>query len=283
MTFPIRIPPMAAFLRRWTGFWRREPLLSFAIGGALVFLLLSPYLPSGKQTIVLDSRTIDAVIQRGTSLETRELTEAEREQVIEDYVREEILLREAYRHGWHLEDAHVRQRLVLAMRSALLEEVPEPSAAQLRAFYQANAERYRTPTAVTFSHVFFANDSLRAADPSSVLRSLNDGADPLAMGEEFWLGSTMVRQTRHQLAGALGASFADQVFALEPGRWAGPFASNRGMHFVRLLERHAESLPELDTVKSFVRVDWMTQRREEIRERKMGRIRDRYTIRREPS
>jgi hypothetical protein len=233
--------------------------------------------------ISLDSRTIDAVIEGRTATEARELTAREREQAIEDHVREEILLREAYRHGWHLEDGHVRQRLVLAMRSALLEDLPEPSLAQLRAFYQANAERYRTPMAVTFSHVFFADHSLRTADAASVLRSLNDGADPRRMGDEFWLGSTMVRQTRHQLAGALGASFADDVFALDHGKWAGPFASNRGTHFVMLLERHPETRPELDAVERFVRVDWATQRHEEIRERKMNRIRERYTIRRESS
>jgi hypothetical protein len=277
---------MSAFFQRWAGFWRREPLLSYAIGGGLVFLLLSPYLPSGKQTIVLDSRTIDAVLERRTAVEARELTEEEREQAIEEHVREEILLREAYRHGWHLEDGRVRQRLVLAMRSALLEDLPEPSLAQLRAFYQANAERYRTPVAVTFSHVFFANDSPPTADASSVLRSLNEGADPRGMGDEFWLGSTLVRQTRHQLAGALGTSFADEVFALEHGKWAGPFASNRGKHFVRLLSLYPETLPEFDAVERFVRVDWLTQRHEEIRERKMSRIRERYTVRgagREPS
>ena len=103
------------------------------------------------------------------------------------------------------------------------------------------------------------------------------------MGDEFWLGTTIVRQTRHQLAGAFGVSFADEVFALEPGRWAGPFASNRGTHFVRLFERHPETLPELDAVERLVRVDWLTERREEIREKKMDRIRERYTIRREPS
>lgn len=268
---------------RWASFWRREPFLSFAIGGGLVFALLSPYLPSGKQAVVIDARTIDAVVERRTNVEGRELTPEEREQAVEDYVSEEILLQEAYRHGWHLENRSVRQRLVLAMRSALLENVPEPSFAQMRAFYQANAERYRTPVGVTFSHVFFANDSLPEREASRVLESLNAGADARAMGDEFWLGATMARQSQLQLAGALGATFADEVFALEAGSWAGPIASGRGTHFVRLVARHPEALPELRLVERFVRADWMTERHEEIRARKMSRIRERYIVKREPS
>ena len=147
-------------------------------------------------------------------MEGRELTAEQREQAIEDHVGEEILLREAYRHGWHLENGRVRQRLILAMRAALTKALPEPSTAQLRAYYQANAERYRVPVSVTFSHVFFESGSPRTPrDSSKVLASLNRGADFRAMGDEFWLGSTMVRQTRQQLAGALGVSFADEAEA----------------------------------------------------------------------
>lgn len=272
---------MSTLWKRWAGLWRRAPLPVFVVAGGLMFLVLSAYLPSGKRTILIDARTIDAVVERRTNIEARELTAEEREQAVEDYVSEEILLQEAYRNGWHLENGRVRQRLLLAMRSALIEDLPEPSAAQLRAFYQANVERYRTPEAVTISHVFFANGS-PDPDAARVLDSLNRGADPRGMGDELWLGSTIARQSRHQLAGALGASFADAVFALEPGSWAGPIPSNRGTHFVELLERHPETLPELDAVAPFVRADWITRRHREIRERKMSRIRERYTVEREP-
>ncbi len=266
---------MAALRRRFSLFSRREPLLSFVIGGGLLFFLLAPYLPSGKETIFIDARTLDGVVERRTNLEGRELTALEREQAIEDYVREETLLREAHRNGWHLQNGRVRRRLVLAMRTALGEDLPEPSTAQLRAYFQANADHYRVPESVTFSHVFFESGSARS---SKVLTSLASGADFRAMGDAFWLGATMVRQTRYQLGGALGAPFAEKVFALEPGSWSGPIESQRGAHFVRVIERHPPELPELEAVARLVRVDWETERRADVHERKMSRIRERYTI-----
>ncbi len=249
----------------------------------MLYWLLSPYLPSGKETIVIDARTIEAVHERRTNLAGREPTAEERAQVVDDYVGEEILLREAYRHGWHLKSSRVRQRLILAMRSAMSEALPEPSTAQLRAYYQANAERYRAPESVTFSHVFFENGAPRSPpDTSKLLESLNRGTDFRTLGDDFWLGAT-IRQTKTQLAGVVGRSFADEVFALEPGSWFGPIVSKRGVHLVRLLARHPETLLEFDNMEQMVRTKWITDRHAEIRERKMSRIRERYTVRRDPS
>ena len=132
---------MSAIWRRWFLFWRREPLLSFAATGGVLFFILAPNLPWGRETIRIDARTAAAIVERRANLEGRELSEEERDRAIEDYVREEILVREAYRNGWHLQNGRVRQRLLLAMRTALSEDVPAASTAELRAYYQANADR----------------------------------------------------------------------------------------------------------------------------------------------
>ncbi len=266
---------MRALWQRVSVFWRREPFVGFAIVGGLLFFLLAPYLSWGRETIHVDARTVAGIVERRSNLEGRKLTTEEREEAIQDYVCEEILVREAHRNGWHLENGRVRQRLVLAMRTALNEDLPEASSAQLRAYYQANADRYRVPVSVTFSHVYFEKGS---SPMPGVLGSLESGADFRAMGDSFWLGAIMVRQTRHQLQGALGTSFAEAVFTQEPGRWFGPIESSRGTHFVRADDRHPPELPELETLERYVQLDWATERRAELLERKMSRIRERYTL-----
>ncbi len=260
----------------WTTFWRREPFLSFSIVGGLAFLVLSPHLASNKEIIVIDARTRDSVIERRTNLEGRELTSEERDQAIADYLRDEMLVREAHRNGWHLENGRVRQRLVLAMRTALNEDVPEPSLAQLRAFFRATADRYRVPPSVTMAHVFFEVDS--SHDPQRVLASLREGRDFRDMGDPFWLGAKFLRMTETRLAGALGESFAASVFALSPGSWSGPIASNRGLHYVRVETRHDPELPPFEVAEPHVRLDWDNTRRAEIYERKMERMREDYVI-----
>ena len=260
----------------WAAFWQRESFLSFSIFGGLMFLLLSPYLASNKETIVIDARTRDSVIERRTNLEARELASEERDKAIADYVRDEILVREAHRNGWHLENGRVRQRLVLAMRTALNEDVPEPSLAQLQAFFRATADRYRVPPSVSLAHVFFEAGS--SHDPQQVLASLRDGRDFRDMGDPSRLGVEVVRIAEARLAGALGESFAASVFALPPGSWSGPIDSNRGRHYVRVEIRHDGELPPFEVAEPHLRLDWGRTRRAEIYERKMERMREEYAV-----
>jgi len=260
----------------WAAFWQREPFLSFSIFGGLMFLLLLPYLASNKETIVIDARTRDSVIERRTNLEGRELTSDERDQAIADHLRDEMLVREAHRNGWHLENGRVRQRLVLAMRTALNEDVPEPSLAQLRAFFQATADRYRVAPSVSLAHVFFEAGS--SHDPQQVLASLRDGRDFREMGDASRLGAQVVRVTETRLAGALGESFAANVFALAPGSWSGPLDSSLGRHYVRVETRHDGELPTFEVAEPHLRLDWDRTRRAEIYERKMERMREDYAV-----
>ena len=158
---------MAGLRDTWTKLWRGEPFLSFSIFGGLAFLVLSPHLATNKEIIVIDARTRDSIIERRANLEGRELELEERDRALADYIRDEVLIREAHRNGWHLDNGRVRQRLVLAMRTAMSEDIPEPSLAQLTAFFQANANRYRVPESVTLTHVFFEAGSPN--DPQQLL------------------------------------------------------------------------------------------------------------------
>ena len=260
-----------------TTFWRREPFLSFSIFGGLTFLLLSPFLASNKETIVIDARTRDSVVERRTNLEGRELSSEERDQAIADYLRDEILVREAYRNGWHLENGRVRQRLVLAMRTALNEDVPEPSIAQLQAFFRANAERYRVPPSVTLAHVFF--EAGLSHDPKQVLAYLREGRDSRDLDDPArLLGAEVLRIAETRLAETLGESFAARVFALTPGSWSGPIDSNRGRHYVRVETRHDGELPPFEVSEPHLRLHWDRTRRDEIYERKMERMREDYAV-----
>ncbi len=267
---------MPGLRHTWTTFWRREPFLSFSIFGGLTFLVLSPYLGSHEETIVIDARTRDSVIERRTNLEGRELASEERDRAIADYLRDEILVREAHRNGWHLENGRVRQRLVLAMRTALNEDVPEPSLAQLRALFRATEDRYRAAPSVTMAHLFFEVSTPN--DPQQVLASLREGRDFRDRGDPARLGAKVSRITEMRLAGALGESFAASVFALAPGSWSGPIESNRGRHYVRIEIRHDGELPPFEVAEPHVRLDWGRTRRAEIYERKMERMRENYVV-----
>ena len=259
--------------------WKRAPLAWLLVAGGALYLALGPYLPAGKEAIVIDADTREGLLESERGRLGRELTEEDEARAIRDYADEEILIREAYRNGWHLENGRVRQRLLLAMRTTLTEVPPEPTTSVLRAYFQANVDRYRLPESVSFQHVFFASDSPAAPQsPDAFLSRLRAGQDWQSVGEPYWRGATIERESQYQIAGGFGDDFAERVFALRPGSWAGPVSSNRGTHYVRVTGRFAPEVPEFDSVERIVRMDWVTSRTEEARARRMSRLAERYEI-----
>jgi hypothetical protein len=250
---------------------------SLAVGGSL-FLLAAAVLPGPKERVVIDARTVRAVLEQRANVLGRELSPEEREAAIQAHVDEELLLREAYRRGFHLTNGTVRRRLLGKMRLGMNTEIPQPTFAQLSAYFNANSELYQVPEAITFAHVFYERGRSEPIDESALLEALGAGVDFSTLGDRFWLGPVLAQITEERLAGTLGNEFAEAVFGLTPGAWTGPFESSRGTHYVYIVERYPPTLPELETVEEFVRLHWLDERRREITERKLERMMTRYRI-----
>ncbi len=126
------------------GLWaaiRREPLVWFAVlGGALgvAWVLLAP---APAETVRVESETLRSLEKQREDLLGRPVTDEERQQARDSFVDEEVLLREALRRGLQWSDGRVRQRLTRIMRASMSETVPDPSVAQLQAYFQENIEQ----------------------------------------------------------------------------------------------------------------------------------------------
>ncbi len=271
---PISFPPM---VKRLNTLWTDRPLGGFLLIGGLLFGLRVLLLPGPREEIVIDARTADRVVEARADLYARDLTGDEREDAIRDHADEEILLREAHRRGLHLTSGQARARLVRKMRTGLNAEVPAPTFSQLRAYYAANSERYRVPESATVVHVFYAADRLVGGSTPSPLDSLAAGRDFRSLGDRFWLGP-VVSGTEEQLAGAFGPELAGQVFEMTPGTWEGPLRSGRGIHYVALVERYPPSIRALETIQDQVEFDWLNERRIEVTDRKLERMRAGYEV-----
>src|SRR5215213_12044836 len=81
----------------------------------------------------------------------------ELQDLIEDYIRDEVFYREGRAAGLDRDDAVIRRRVRQKMEF-LAEDisVPEPNDAQLAAYLAANPERFRAEDNLTFRHVFLS-------------------------------------------------------------------------------------------------------------------------------
>lgn len=257
--------------------WRRllrEPLVHFLAAGA-VLLGLSALLgqPLGMGG---DSNRIEVTAERIRQLRetwTRQRgappTPEQLDTLIESFVREEVLYREAIASGLDQGDTIVRRRLAqkIEFLAQSVASTIEPSDAELQAFFAENRERYLVAEQVGFAHVYFSGNSRGAAAEDAArgaLARLTASADPAAeaarLGDRFMLQNEYPPQTREQIRDLFGPRFAGRLFDLPVDQWTGPVPSSYGVHLVRIRQRVPARLPELGEVRAQVARDLNEQR-----------------------
>jgi peptidyl-prolyl cis-trans isomerase C len=259
-------------------------VLHFIVLGAAVFALhraVAPPVP-GKR-IVLSESVIRGLRQDHLRRYGTLPTPVEEAALIQRFIDDEILYREALALGLDRGDIIVRRRLVQKMEFLTedMEPIPEPRDAELQAYLDTHADRYAVADRVAMTHVFAANDghpedvSVRAA---RLHEQLAAGADPSRLGDPFLRGRDFPLHSERELAGIFGAAFAARVMSLPVGSWSEPIRSSYGLHLVRVTQRYAGHHPNLNDVRTAVRHDWQEERRAEANRDALARLRQRYEI-----
>jgi PPIC-type PPIASE domain len=260
------------FARLWNAL-RREPLVHFLALAALLFGAYHLLTPS--EPIVIERASIDELARGQEALLARPLSDDERRALVESAIDDEVLLREAYRRGLD-RDAVVRQHLVQKMRFILGEDAGVPTDAELRAYLAANRERYRDPPSVTLDQVFYADP---ATVPDDLMAQLANGTDIGDLGDPLdMLGNRLPRYSLRDLIGLMGPDVARRVFELPAGAWHGPMRSERGVHFVRVHQHHAPTLPSFEELREYLRQDWVLDQQQLAVANKIAELRRNYRI-----
>ena len=262
-------------LRGWWPFLRREPLVHFILLGALLFGASALWRKGEPATIVIERARVEVLVQQQGEILGRPPSEEEQALLVQGLVDDAVLLREAYDRGLE-QDPVVERHLIQKMRFLLGEEIPAPGAAELRAYFATQAERYRSPPSVTLDQVFYAE---RDAAPGGLLARLRAGEDFRGLGERlFMLGPRLARYSVADLADLFGADLARQIFELPTGEWQGPFGSPHGAHFIRVAEKLPARVPAFEEVADWVREDWRHARQQELISAQLAALREGYRI-----
>ena len=257
----------------------REPLFQFLL---IAFaLLLAEHLINGSSQIddQYHIRVDDQVLVQYLQLRAKTFDQVEavrvlnamsaegRQQLVDDYIREEVLFREALALNLDNNDQLVRRRLVQKMEyvaQGFYDDIPVPAEADLRAFYQQNLERYRKAPEITFTHVFIAAKEDEIADTKAaavkLLEQLNRGRVPFEnaprYGARFLFNRNYVNREASEITSHFGETFQRQLFSLQvTDSWQGPLLSNYGWHLV-LIKRSAPSyIPNFEQLSATVLAD----------------------------
>ena len=169
----------------------KEPLVHFLAAGLGLFVLFG-VINRGEQdsdpnVVVVDHDALLTFVQYRIKAFNPELAEKklaalsdeELERLVDDYVREEVLHREALAIGLDEDDYVIRRRLVQKLEfitEGLTEASIEVDEAALRRYFDANKTDYYVESFVTFTHIFFQTEDRPLDKARALLAALERAA-----------------------------------------------------------------------------------------------------------
>jgi parvulin-like peptidyl-prolyl isomerase len=262
----------------------REPLLHFLAIGALMFAAYSMVADRNRDpgVIVVGQGQVDTMAAVFARTWGRAPTPDEVKGLIDGYVREEVLYREGVSMGLDRDDQLIRRRV--RQKVEFLNEstngVPEPDDAALQAYLDGHRDRFASPVRVTFRQVYLGTAA--SADTTHVLAQLNKLGDSDAVadvGRATQLDARMELAAQSDVARAFGERFAKSLISTPTGTWAGPIASDYGLHLVRVSERVEARTPALGEVRETVKREWQREALAAANEKYYEGLRARYAVR----
>jgi hypothetical protein len=281
-----------------------EPLLHFLLLGAGLFVIFE--FVAGEEAydenvIVVDRSTLLTFVQfRARAFEPGaaaayldDLQGDELERLIDDYVREEALHRQAVALGVDENDYVIKRRMIQSVEfitNGFITAGLDLDEEDIESYFEANAGDYYVSPYVTFTHVFFEMDKRGAAAALTLAKAklveLNASEAPFAEaprhGDRFPFFLNYVERDPEFVASHFGPQVAEAIFELEPHKvlWQGPFKSPYGYHVVLLTKKVEGRYPLLDEVRERVRSDAEQAEIDAMQERAIQAIVNTYEVRR---
>jgi len=262
----------------------REPVVHFAALGILLFVYFDmtnddPPNTGPSMVIVVTDPEVVQIIEGFRSVWRHPPNALELEALIDEAVREEVMVREALELGLDRGDAVIRNRLRRKMQflTDSVAQTLDPDDAALQAHMDAKPDDFLRPELLAFEQVYLG-ETASELDAATVLARLAVGEDPATLGQRSLLPTRSQLVTRLQVDGAFGGGFFDGIGQAEAGEWSGPYRSGYGLHLIRITNRQEASMPELSAVRDKVLFDWRRSRATDLAEAQYSVLRERYQV-----
>jgi len=170
-----------------------------------------------------------------------DLTEAQVLLIKEDYIKREVLKREALSWGLDKVDPVISSRLAQLGEQSLVNNLPEEEVSEedLLSFYNKNKFLYIEDKKITFSHIFFRKDDDNIIDDIDYYtKSQNQdffNANLLNKISIFPYQKNYAHRSKSFIIGHFGEETAQIIFSLSASeKWQGPIKSPYGLHILKI-------------------------------------------------
>ena len=158
-----------------------------------------------------------------------------------DYIKREILKREALNWGLDKVDPIISSRLSQLGEQFLMNNLPDEDFSEeiLNSFYNKNRHFYVDDAKITFSHIFFRNsDEKTINDLTYYIQTQNEqffSNNLLSKVSVFPYQKNYAQRSESFIRGHFSEKTTKEIFSLKSSsKWQGPIVSPYGLHIVKL-------------------------------------------------
>ncbi|MGB5484706.1 peptidyl-prolyl cis-trans isomerase [Parasphingorhabdus sp.] len=264
----------------------RDPIAHFVLIG-LVLVAINHFwnVWQGEQgrTIVVSAAEIERLENIWAGTAGRRPTGGDRQSIIDQYVQEEVLVREAERLGLGDGDTIIRRRLAQKMDFLVSEEssASDPTDAELKRWFEDHGNRFAAPEMRSFTHVYFSPEKHGSRiEPAAVtaLARLKSGAEWKSLGDPFIQKRSYAAVPEREVTRLFGPEFAAAIFKLEAGTWSQPIGSAFGLHLVRIEAIDSAAEARFEPIRSEVLAAWQDDQRAEAKRTALNKLVGNYEV-----
>jgi hypothetical protein len=281
----------------------KEPLFQFLFAGFLLFVYFDVFKSANysgdENTILVNKENLLTMMQYRSkafqgdyfSDKFEALSKKERQQLIDDYVKEEALYREAKKLNLEANDYIIKRRMIQKvdfLYKNTLEEHIVLHPDSLLHYYENNKARYKVPSLYTFTHVFIktkkGESAKRQQKSVRLLKKLQQGAIGFNQagkyGERFLYHTNYVDRDKGYIDSHFGAEFSNAIALLNADKknWKGPFLSEHGYHIVLLTTTKKEIQQPYVAVEADIKEDYKRTFERKLKNDLILEVLKQYTI-----
>jgi hypothetical protein len=269
----------------------KEPLVYFFVLGFVVFGLHSFLNRTNQEntdpfTVEVTSSDIEWIRSSWEARMKSQPMQHELQGLIDRYIRDEILFREALAMDLDDRDLVIQRRLVQKLTFVFedLAETIEPADDELKNYMRQNQEKYRIPEMISFTQVYFNPEKRKnlMKEAENVLARLKSAKsapeEAVSLGDTIMIDSSFRERSLDEVARTFGGQFAEELFSADQMGWQGPIASTFGLHLIYIEKRTASRMPEFENIREDVKNDFMYERKKEVTDSAYNAVKSRYTI-----
>lgn len=265
----------------------REPFVHFVILGGLLFAGHSSWqkhVAKSDRTILVSPAEMERQAQIFASENKRPPSDADLEGLLFAYIEEQALMREAKHLGLDEDDTIIRRRLAQKMRFMIddISDIELPPRADLKAWFNANTDRFMRPETRSFEHVYLSpkgRSNTVVSEADTLLSQLDSTEDWQSESDPFMTGLSFTNLAQPAVQRDFGTAFAENLFALpDTPDWQGPINSAFGVHLVRLTHIKPESLPEFGVIQAEVEAVWLEEAKRAQNTEALKKLIEKYRV-----